>query len=48
MKESSRAAWAESAKWQQRARDAGLHFEDYDEGALTGLEDDDVNVAGDS
>lgn len=48
MKESSRAAWAESAKWQQRARDAGLHFEDYDEGDLTGLEEDDVNVAADS
>ena len=48
MKESSRTAWADCAKWQQRCRDAGLHFDDYDEGVLTGLEDDDVNVAADS
>jgi len=45
MKESARTAWAESAKWQQRCRDAGLHFDDYDEGALTGLEDDDLDAA---
>ncbi|KIX09881.1 uncharacterized protein Z518_00962 [Rhinocladiella mackenziei CBS 650.93] len=45
MKESARTAWAESAKWQQRCREAGLHFDDYDEGALTGLEDDDVDAA---
>ncbi|KAK6365633.1 hypothetical protein, variant [Exophiala oligosperma] len=45
MKESARAAWAESNKWQQRARDAGLHFDDYDEANLTGFEDDDVAAA---
>merc|ERR1711939_918208 len=38
MKESARTAWAESNKWQQRCRDAGLHFDDFDEGTLTGLE----------
>lgn len=45
MKESARAAWAESNKWQQRARDAGLHFDDYDEANLTGFEEDDVAAA---
>jgi bHLH factor len=44
MKESARTAWAESAKWQQRCRDAGLHFDDYDEGTLAGLEDDEVDT----
>jgi len=34
LRESSQSAWAESAKWQQRCRNAGLHFDDYDDGAL--------------
>jgi len=46
MKESARTAWAESAKWQQRCREGGLHFDDYDEGGLTGFEDDDVDAVG--
>ncbi len=47
MKESARTAWAESAKWQQRCRDAGLHFDDYDEGTLAaGLDEDDVDNTG--
>jgi hypothetical protein len=45
MKESARTAWAESNKWQQRCRDAGLHFDDFDEGTLTGLEEEDVTAA---
>ncbi|EXJ83736.1 hypothetical protein A1O1_07362 [Capronia coronata CBS 617.96] len=44
LKESVRAAWLESAKWQQRCREAGLHFDDYDDGDLPVLEDEDVNV----
>lgn len=49
MKESARNAWSESAKWQQRARDAGLPFDDYDDGAITtGLEDEDLNANVDS
>lgn len=45
MKERARNAWAESAKWQQRARDAGLPFDDYDDGAIaTGLDDEDLNA----
>ncbi|EHY57011.1 basic helix-loop-helix protein [Exophiala dermatitidis] len=45
LKESVRTAWMESAKWQQRCREAGLHFDDYDDGGLPSLEeDDDVNV----
>jgi transcriptional regulator CBF1 len=34
LRESSQSAWAESAKWQQRCRAAGVHFDDYDDGAL--------------
>ncbi|KIV77030.1 hypothetical protein PV11_08868 [Exophiala sideris] len=43
MKESARTAWAESNKWQQRCRDAGLHFDDYDESTLAGLEDEELD-----
>lgn len=43
MKESARQAWQESAKWQQRCRDAGLQFDDYDGGALASLDDDDLD-----
>lgn len=46
LKESARAAWMESAKWQQRCREAGLHFDDYDDGGLPSLEDEDVHVDG--
>ncbi|OAL30670.1 hypothetical protein AYO20_08632 [Fonsecaea nubica] len=42
MKESARSAWAETSKWQSRCRDAGLPFDDYDDGGLTGFEDEDV------
>ena len=42
MKESARSAWAETVKWQQRCREAGLHFEDYDDNIIPGLDDDDV------
>jgi transcriptional regulator CBF1 len=42
MKESARSAWAETNKWQSRCREAGLPFEDYDDGGLPGLDDDDV------
>ena len=42
-KQAAEAAWEESNKWQQRCRDAGLQFDDYDEGALPGIgEDGDV------
>ena len=42
MKETARNAWAETNKWQSRCRDAGLHFDDYDDGGLPGLDEDDV------
>ncbi|KIW70865.1 hypothetical protein, variant [Phialophora macrospora] len=42
MKESARAAWAETSKWQSRCREAGLPFDDYDDGVLPGLDEDDV------
>ena len=43
MKQTAEAAWIESNKWQQRCRDASLQFDDYDDGALPGMgEDDDV------
>ncbi|OCT50552.1 PENR2 protein [Cladophialophora carrionii] len=45
MKESARAAWAETSKWQSRCREAGLPFDDYDDGALPGLEEDDVGAS---
>ena len=39
LKESSRQAWQETAKWQQRCRDAGLDFDDYDAfGSLDGVD----------
>jgi hypothetical protein len=41
MRESMEQAWAESAKWQKRCRDARLPYEDYDEGALQDLVRDD-------
>jgi transcriptional regulator CBF1 len=41
MKQSAEQAWAESHKWQQRCRDAGLQFDDYDDGALPGIGEDD-------
>lgn len=44
MKQSAEAAWAESNKWQQRCRDAGLQFDDYDDGNLPGLGEDDDGV----
>lgn len=44
MKESARTAWAESAKWQQRCRDGGLQFDDYDDGGLPTLEDEEIDV----
>jgi hypothetical protein len=34
-------AWAESAKWQKRCRDARLPYEDYDDGALQDMVRDD-------
>ncbi len=37
LRDSSQNAWAESAKWQQRCRNAGLHFDDYDDGTLGSL-----------
>jgi len=43
MRESMEQAWAESAKWQKRCRDARLPYEDYDEGALQDLVRDDVD-----
>lgn len=45
MKESARNAWAESAKWQQRCREAGLHFDDYDDGGITADLEEDVDAA---
>ncbi|KAJ9603402.1 basic helix-loop-helix protein [Cladophialophora chaetospira] len=48
MKESARTAWAETTKWQSRCRDAGLHFEDYDDGGLPSLEGEDVGANLDS
>ncbi|KIW27462.1 uncharacterized protein PV07_07196 [Cladophialophora immunda] len=44
MKESARTAWAESSKWQSRCREAGLPFDDYDDGGLTRLDDEDVTA----
>jgi transcriptional regulator CBF1 len=41
MRESMEQAWAESAKWQKRCRDARLPYEDYDDGAL---QDDGLDV----
>lgn len=38
MKDSAQRAWQESSKWQQRCRDAGLSFDDYDD-ATGGLAD---------
>jgi transcriptional regulator CBF1 len=46
MKQSAEQAWAESHKWQQRCRDAGLQFDDYDEGALPGIGEDDEGHGG--
>ena len=44
MKEMARTAWAETSKWQSRCREAGLPFDDYDDGALPGLDEDDVGA----
>jgi transcriptional regulator CBF1 len=44
LKTSVQQAWQESKKWQQRCRDAGLHFDDYDDGGL-GLDDADFDAA---
>ena len=34
MKESAEKGWDEASKWQKRCRDAGLNFDDYDDGPL--------------
>lgn len=44
MKESARTAWAETSKWQSRCREGGLPFDDYDDGGLPGLDEDDVGA----
>lgn len=36
LRESAQRAWHESSKWQQRCREAGLSFDDYDD-ATSGL-----------
>ncbi|RMD43530.1 hypothetical protein DV735_g1603, partial [Chaetothyriales sp. CBS 134920] len=37
LKASVQHAWAESRKWQKRCQEAGLQFDDYDDGAGVGL-----------
>ena len=44
MKEMARNAWAETSKWQSRCREAGLPFDDYDDGALPELDEGDVGA----
>ncbi|KIX96778.1 uncharacterized protein Z520_07498 [Fonsecaea multimorphosa CBS 102226] len=44
MKESARTAWAETTKWQSRCREAGLPFDDYDDGGLPGIDDEDLTA----
>ncbi|KIW97383.1 uncharacterized protein Z519_02775 [Cladophialophora bantiana CBS 173.52] len=44
MKESARTAWADASKWQSRCRDAGLAFDDYDDGGLAGFDEEDVTA----
>ncbi|OAP61306.1 hypothetical protein AYL99_03507 [Fonsecaea erecta] len=45
MKESARSAWAETSKWQSRCREAGMPFEDYDDGGLPAFEEEDVTAS---
>lgn len=40
LRDSAQRAWAETAKWQQRCKDAGLEFDDYDVGPGDELADD--------
>ena len=42
LKAEAQKAWADSNKWQQRCRDAGLQFDDYDDGGLVGIDIDDA------
>ena len=47
LKASVQHAWQESKKWQRRCQEAGLQFDDYDDGGL-GLDTDDFDPAGES
>ena len=38
MRKSSEQAWAEVNKWQRRCREAGLPFDDYDDGGPSNLD----------
>ena len=45
LKSSVQQSWQESKKWQKRCQDAGLQFDDYDDGGL-GLDTDDFDASG--
>ena len=45
LKASVQQAWSDSKKWQKRCQEAGLQFDDYDDGGL-GLDADDFGDAG--
>ncbi len=44
LKASVQQSWQESKKWQKRCQDAGLQFDDYDDGGL-GLDTDDFDAS---